>query len=157
MSKPSDRGAREQSGNRAIGQRSRVGSNFRSMALWKESQDFAQLIVAEAAALPRNDSARAVAWQLVRAAGSIPANIAEGYGRFSQPAYRNHLSVARGSAFEVESWLDLLIRCGFMPPEKGGRLLSRCVTIQRMLTTRMKELGSANLTYAREEGDPHEA
>jgi len=29
--------------------------------------------------------------QLYSAVGSVSANIAEGYGRFSQPAYRNHL------------------------------------------------------------------
>ena len=45
---------------------------------------------------------------MMRSAGSVPANIAEGYGRYSQAAYRSHLSIARGSLFETQSWIDLL-------------------------------------------------
>jgi four helix bundle protein len=60
--------------------------------------------------------------QLVRAAGSVPANIAEGYGRYSQGAYRNHLSIARGSLFESESWIDLLFQAGHLSAEVNASL-----------------------------------
>ena len=43
--------------------------------------------------------------QLLRAADSIGANIAEAHGRDTFPDRRRQLYVARGSAFELEHWL----------------------------------------------------
>lgn len=41
--------------------------------------------------------------QIQRAASSIPMNIAEGYGRRHRGDYIHSLSIARGSAFELET------------------------------------------------------
>jgi four helix bundle protein len=43
--------------------------------------------------------------QLVRAADSVGANIAEAYGRWNYPDRRRVLFIARGSACELEHWL----------------------------------------------------
>jgi four helix bundle protein len=126
------------------------------MALWQESQAFAEVIAALVVKLPRDGAADAIGRQLVRSAGSIPANIAEGYGRFSQPAYRNHLSIARGSAFESESRLDLLSRRQYISSEQSANLLGQCSKVQRLISTRMRELSDGNVTYAREEGTVYE-
>lgn len=45
--------------------------------------------------------------QLVRAADSIGANIAEAEGRYSGPDRRRLLLIARGSLYELEHWLRL--------------------------------------------------
>jgi four helix bundle protein len=115
--------------------------------LWRKAQDLAEETASVAVAFPRDVAAEPIARQLVRAAESIAANIAEGYGRYSQPAYRHHLSIARGSAFEVQSWLDLLIRRGYLSPESGRHLTSKCIEVQKLLTVRMKALGEGK-TYA---------
>jgi len=78
--------------------------------LWTKAQEFASEIAEMVGTLPRDRVTDVLGNQLLRSATSIGANIAEGYGRYSQAAYRNHLSIARGSAVETESWLDLLQR-----------------------------------------------
>jgi four helix bundle protein len=106
--------------------------------------------------MPRDRASDVVAHQLLRAVTSIAANIAEGYGRYSRASYRNHLSIARGSAFEVESWLDLVQRRGWVAPETAHSLLSGCVEVQKLLTLRMKSLEEATAHAVREEESAYE-
>jgi four helix bundle protein len=75
--------------------------------------------------------------QLRRTALSIPANIAEGYGRVHRGDYVHHLSIARGSAAELETHLDACERLGHLTAadlahardlaDHVGRLLTRMV------------------------------
>ena len=51
--------------------------------------------------------------QLRRAAVSVSSNIAEGRGRLTQRDFLNFLGVARGSALEVETQLELAMTPGF--------------------------------------------
>jgi len=146
----------EQAGKQANGQRAAgpIGSDFRKQILWQKAQMFAVCISEVVLDLPRDRAADVLANQLLRASTSIAANIAEGYGRYSQAAYRNHLSIARGSAFEVESWLDLLIRRKYLTREAGEALIDSCVELQKLITLRMKSL-SAGQTYAKKTPEEH--
>ena len=138
----------KQSSSRAGGQSgTQSRSGFRNMAVWQEAQVFAEEVSRLVLKLPRDAAAQSIGPQLIRAAGSIPANIAEGFGRFSQAAYRNHLSIARGSAFESESWVDLLVRLDVVPEGTAAALLARLDRIQAQITTRMKALTGC-ATYA---------
>jgi four helix bundle protein len=125
--------------------------------LWQKAQAFAERIAALVVELPNDQAANVVANQLLRSATSISANIAEGYGRYSQAAYRNHLSIARGSAFEVESWIDLLARRRYIDEAVAAELFAGCIELQKLLTLRMKSL-SEGRTYASRTtpGESHE-
>ena len=56
--------------------------------------------------------------QMRRAAVSIPANIAEGYGRSSDRNLANFVRIARGSLAELETHIELSIRLGFVTEEQ---------------------------------------
>ena len=82
--------------------------DYRDLIVWQKSMDLAVTTERVCAQLPT--AAHHLASQMRRAAGSIPANIAEGNGRFSRPEYLRHLSIANGSVRELETQLELSAR-----------------------------------------------
>jgi four helix bundle protein len=137
--------------NRPNNRTTEQGYSYRNLVLWQEAQGLAQEIAVLVDALPTRRSLDVVARQLMRSATSIAANIAEGHARFSFGAYRNHLSIARGSAAEADSWLDLLSRLGHLPPAQSEQLHQRCRKLIGALTGRMRDLDRQKERAVKEE------
>jgi len=55
-----------------------------------------------------------IGWQLVRAADSVGANIAEAAGRWHVADKRRILFIARGSLYELEHWMVLAEHRGLL-------------------------------------------
>jgi four helix bundle protein len=130
--------------------------SFRSLELWRDAQAFAVDVARLADSLPKTRSADVIARQLIRSSSSIPANIAEGHARYSRAVYSNHLSIAKGSAAESESWLNLLMELGFVPRESGEALERRCISLMGALTRRINALSTQGRGTFREEGVRYE-
>lgn len=110
---------------------------YRSLIVWQKAQELALEVARLVGAMPRDSVASVLGRQVMASAGSIGANIAEGHGRYSAGAYRNHLSIARGSACETDGWLDLLRKSGYIDEETESRLHGLCMEVVKLLTTRM--------------------
>ena len=78
--------------------------------------------------------------QLRRAAVSVPANIAEGHGRVHRGDYVHHLSIARGSLYEVETLLLLSLDLGFTNAGVTAPLLETSSEVGRMLSALLRAL-----------------
>src|SRR3989344_2804137 len=78
--------------------------------------------------------------QLLRAVSSIAANIAEGYGRYYDKSYRQFLSIARGSCFETEYWLEIILELGMFDNKTVKVFIEENNQIAKILTTMMKNL-----------------
>lgn len=78
--------------------------------------------------------------QIRTACASVTANIAEGKGRRTAAEYAHFLGIARGSAREVDSHLELAVALGFLLPsdvEEPERLADEVI---RMLSAMMRKL-----------------
>ena len=72
--------------------------------------------------------------QIRRAASSIPANIAEGYGRReNREDYKRFLIMAKGSCYEVMTWIDFCADMGYMDEGWRKEMLVKYDEIARML------------------------
>jgi len=72
--------------------------------------------------------------QLLRAAQSVPLNIAEGNGRGTDPDRRRHFEIARGSALECAAIQDILEVLGTIEPAQNREDKATLVRIVAMLT-----------------------
>ena len=81
----------------------------RDLQVWQRSMELVERIYALSNGFPREEK-YGLTSQLRRAAVSIPTNIAEGNGRSTRRDYAHFLSIAFGSAREVDTLLDLAAR-----------------------------------------------
>jgi four helix bundle protein len=72
--------------------------------------------------------------QIRRAAVSVPANIAEGAGRYSDKEFAHFLSNAQGSASELETELIIAHRLGYLNENTFSELNTSLSRIGRLIT-----------------------
>ena len=77
--------------------------------------------------------------QLVRAADSIGANIAEGYGRFHFGDQIRFFYFARGSLFEVKYWLRRAERRGLIEPDVSENAARYFDTMRQKLNALIRD------------------
>lgn len=80
--------------------------------------------------------------QLVRAADSIAANIAEGYGRYHYKENKNFCYFARGSLEETKIWLRKSIRRDLIDQSKHQELFDIIKKLPRLLNSYIKSIGT---------------
>lgn len=71
--------------------------------------------------------------QIQRASISVMNNVAEGYGRRSDKALINFLTIARGSVTEVESMLLLALKLGYLDEQTQEKLLAQTTVVAKLL------------------------
>jgi four helix bundle protein len=113
---------------------------YRNLILWQRAQALALQVIQLVRRMPNGWGTAVVARQIIAAATSVSANIAEGHARFTPGAHRNHLSIAKGSAAETDSWLDLLHRLGHLSDEEEGALHNEYLWIMGSLTSKILDL-----------------
>jgi four helix bundle protein len=106
--------------------------SYRDLRVWQEAMNLSETCYRLSAAFPQGERFGLTS-QVRRACASIPANIAEGYGRDSKGSYGQFLRVAQGSLKELETHLLLAERLGLVPATAIDQTLKLCDTLGRML------------------------
>ena len=124
-------------------------TRFTDLDVWRKAHRLFVDLCSAAAGLRGNRVAEMTTEQLIRAVGSIGANIAEGFNR-SQKRFVNALDIALGEANEAENWLYKVRDTGFMTGEACTHHIRAIIEIQRMLSGLKREI--ANNENALREG-----
>ena len=115
------------------------GQSYRGLRVWNEAMTLAEGCYLLTRAFPK-DELYGMTSQIRRAAASIPANIAEAYGRESRGEYIQFLRVAQGSLKELETHLLLSQRVRLGPEKNFGPVLDQCETVGKMLRALIRSL-----------------
>lgn len=113
--------------------------DFKQLKVWQKAHELTLAVYQSSATFP-NDEKYGLTGQLRRACASIPANIAEGCGRDSDPDFARFLQISMGSAFEVEYHLMLARDLGLVQPDDYQRLDGQLAEVKRMLNSFIHKL-----------------
>ena len=93
--------------------------------------------------MPKTEEFR-ITSQLLRAAASVPANVAEGWMRATRKDYAHFISIARGSVAEVETFLLLSVRANLLPARETESAMDIADKLGRQLNVLRAQLSTPN-------------
>ncbi len=116
-------------------------TDYRKLLVWKKSHTSALIIYKLTTDFPKSEQF-GITSQIRRAAVSIPTNIAEGSGKFTQRDFANYLQTSFGSAQEVEYLSFLSFELGYFTKEKYDQS-NKCINeVKAMLISLIKKVRS---------------
>ena len=105
--------------------------NFKELKIWTKALELSVRVYKVTALFPKEDRFGLIS-QIKRSAVSIPSNIAEGAGRNSEKEFLYFLSVANGSAYELQTQLLISNKLNFLKDEVLDSMLKELDEIQKM-------------------------
>ncbi|MBA3758262.1 four helix bundle protein [Candidatus Saccharibacteria bacterium] len=110
--------------------------SFKDLVTWQKAADLAVSIYGEF----KDCKDFSFRDQIQRATISISNNVAEGYAKRSDKAFRNFLMIAKGSCAEVESMLLIAHKLGYISEAKQQTLLEQTEEVGRLLSGFVRKL-----------------
>lgn len=113
--------------------------DFRQLKVWEKAHRLTLQIYRTTKEFP-SDERFGLTAQICRAAASIPTNIAEGCGRNGDRELARFMSIAAGSASEVEYQLLLAHDLQYVQNETYEKLNQQVNEVKKMLNSFIKKL-----------------
>ena len=105
---------------------------YKKLIVWQKAMELVPRVYDLSRKLPREER-YGLGDQMRRAAVSIPANIAEGQARCHAREFAQYLSIARGSAAELDTLLLLGVNVGYLQATEVAPLESAIIDVRRLL------------------------
>lgn len=113
--------------------------DFRQLKVWEKSHQLALAIYRATKEFPKEEL-YGLTSQIRRSSMSIPTNIAEGCGRYTDADFARFLQMAMGSASETEYQLILARDLELLPNNIYEKLHNEVEEVKRMLASLLKTL-----------------
>jgi four helix bundle protein len=117
--------------------------SYRDLLVWQKGIDLVVVAYKATTAFPKSETYGLIS-QIRRAATSIPANIAEGYGRGSRKEYLQFLQIAQGSLKELETHAIISEKLLYLTPSQTKRMLAETDELGRMIGSLIRKLRSSS-------------
>jgi len=115
--------------------------SYKDLVVWQQAITLVELTYDLARRLPASERFGLIS-QMTRAAVSVQANIAEGHGSQHRRVYLNHLSISKGSLVELETYIVLVVKLGFVKPEQTAKIQGKIDDVGRLLSALIRALRS---------------
>jgi four helix bundle protein len=109
--------------------------SYKNLIVWQKGIDFAIQVIDLVDDLETDRKHYRLIEQLEASATSVPMNIAEGKGRFTDKDYGHYLVMARGSLYETMTLLEIFMRKNWILKESFAAIEKQSIEISKMLTS----------------------
>jgi len=113
--------------------------NYKELEVWQRGMDLTVRVYEIGRTFPAEERFGLIS-QVQRAAASIPANIAEGWGRGSTKEYVQFLRIARASLMELETHLILATRLDYIESDQIVLLHGEVETLGKKINSLIQSL-----------------
>lgn len=90
--------------------------NFRDLKIWRDLIELVKVVYQLTDSLPEREKFGLIP-QMNKCSVSIPSNIAEGCAKDSQKDFVRFLQISLGSAFELETQMEICVKLDFITKE----------------------------------------
>jgi four helix bundle protein len=118
---------------------------YHDLEVWKKSMDLVTDIYKVTQTFPKEEL-YGLTNQLRRASVSVPANIAEGWGRGTTGEYIHFLRIARGSLLELETLMAISHNLGYENVQDLESISQKIQEINKMMNALIKNLEQREMT-----------
>jgi four helix bundle protein len=108
-----------------------IATNFKELIVWQKGMQLVKVVYKITNTLPKEET-YVLTSQILRAAISIPSNIAEGFKRNGHAEFKQFLKIADASAAETET--QFLIIQDIYPTVHVATALNLVIEIQKIFT-----------------------
>jgi len=106
----------------------------RDLQIWQKSMALVTKVYKEVENFPDYEKFGLTS-QIRRSSVSIPANIAEGFGRRSKKEFRKFLNISMGSLFEIQTELEVSYNLNYLDKDTFEMLYEDTREIERMMSS----------------------
>ncbi|TRZ76367.1 MAG: four helix bundle protein [Bacteroidetes bacterium] len=117
----------------------KVIKSYKDLEIWKKGILLSMEIYSLTSTFP-TDEKYGLTSQIRRATTSIPANIAEGYGRESGKNYIQFLKISRGSLYELDTFLTIALGLKYLTKEQRNNLNDKTEELSKMINSLIKKI-----------------
>lgn len=110
----------------------KVYKSFTDLEVWQQARAFKLAIYSLVKSFPKTEK-YSLEDQIVRSCRSIPANISEGYGRYTYKEQIRFCMNARGSLYETQNHLIDANDCNYITAETLTEYIEQVNTVERLL------------------------
>ena len=111
--------------------------------MWLKAHALVLSVYKETNGFPKSEQFNLIS-QLRRSATSIPTNLAEGCGKYSQSDFANYLQIALGSSNEVDYLLLLAHELGYLKDDPYKKLDLQVNEVKAMLISFVTKVRKAS-------------
>ena len=105
---------------------------FKELKVWTKGRELVKDVYLLSNSLPDSEK-YVLKQQIVRAAISVPLNIAEGSGRGSDKDFARFIDIAVGSLYEVETCVYLMIDLNYISEDGAKSTFDKISELEKML------------------------
>jgi four helix bundle protein len=112
---------------------------FRDLVAWQKGVALSLMVYRLTKRFPDEEKFGMIS-QMRRSAVSIPANIAEGYGRGRRAEYIRYLEIGRGSLFELQTYVELAREMQWVDGEDLAAVARLADEVDRVVSALLRSL-----------------